>query len=202
MNGWLDVFGVRCVGCRHFGSPLCDDCRSGLKPVGTLGSGPPGVDRLLAGYTYEGAARKLVLDLKLRHHRPMAGPLVDGILATIWREGLQGTVLTWVPGRWKDTVDRGFDHAHLLATLVARRTGLPLTRLLRRTGARPDQTELDRNARLANLKGAFRADPRVKGLEVVVIDDLITTGATAGACAEALKAQGARSVEVIAACQA
>lgn len=167
------------------------------------GSPPPieGADRALAAFAYEGAARSLVLGLKVGRQRSRARPLATGLAETVWREGLLADVLTWVPGRAWDVVDRGFDHAHLLAAGLSRKTGLRAVRLLRRTDARPDQHSLSRDARLANSAGAFSASG-CEGLRVAVVDDLVTTGATAGACCSALRAAGAASVEVVAACLA
>jgi predicted amidophosphoribosyltransferase len=119
----------------------------------------------------------------------------------VWRKGLAGEVVTWVPGRGRDILQRGFDHAGVLALGLARRTGLRCIPLLERCGRRPDQASLRRGERLVNLRGAFRAGP-CAGARVVLVDDLITTGATATACVEALGRAGARSIEVITACRA
>jgi predicted amidophosphoribosyltransferase len=131
----------------------------------------------------------------------MAVPLAAGMAQAVWRHGCHAEVVTWVPARLGDRIDRGFDHARVLATGLAGHLGLPATRLLRRGTRRPDQSQLDRAARFQNLKEAFIGLP-TEGSRVLLVDDLITTGATAGACVEALKRQGAGSVEVIAACRA
>jgi ComF family protein len=197
---FMDLFGsVRCAGCGRFGAPLCSDCATGLARAGH----PPsidGVDRTIAAFAYEGPARKLVLGLKLKHLRPMARPLVEGMTTAVWRRGILGDLVTWVPGRGADIRVRGFDHAELLDRGLARRAGLGLARTLRRSIDRPDQASLGRSERLANLVDAFEAVP-CDGVRVVLVDDLVTTGATAAACARALRDGGAASVEVVAACQ-
>jgi predicted amidophosphoribosyltransferase len=95
---------------------------------------------------------------------------------------------------------RGFDHAELLAAELSAGLGLPCRRLLDRRGIPLDQAALSASERRANLAGAFQADlsPR----EVVLVDDVVTTGATAEACARALRAAGARTVHLLVACSA
>lgn len=95
---------------------------------------------------------------------------------------------------------RGFDHAEVIARRVASRLGLPLVGLLQRTATRPDQTTLSGLERRNNLIGAFRAGPCPRA--VVLVDDLVTTGATASACAQALRSAGAVWVEAVAPCRA
>jgi ComF family protein len=122
------------------------------------------------------------------------------MVAEARRVGLTGDVVTWVPGRRRDSRRRGFDHAELLARGVARRLGLRATALLRATGARPDQTALSARDRRINLRGAFVARPCSR--RVVLVDDLVTTGATASSCAAALRRAGAPAVDVLVACRA
>lgn len=169
--------------------------------MGTSDRSPVGVDDVHCAFAYEGVARKLVLDLKVRHLRCAARPLAAGLLAAVWERGVDVGAVTWVPGRRRDNLDRGFDHARVLAAGVARRTGLPLLPVLERVTTPRDQAGLSRERRFANLAGAFRARP-CHGARWLVIDDLITTGATAAACADALKGAGAARVEVAAACRA
>ena len=189
----------RCEGCGAHRGALCDGCAMRL--------GPPvetatirGVDRVLAAWEYEGAARNLVLALKLRAARSAAGPLVVAMRAQVMAHGLFGEVVTWVPGRPRDTVRRGYDHAEVLARRLAACLGLPAVGLLHRTRDPVDQTTLGAAARHANLRGAFGA--RASPPAAVVVDDLVTTGATASACARALRAAGAATVEVIVPCRA
>jgi predicted amidophosphoribosyltransferase len=142
----------------------------------------------------------LVLRLKLGAARSAARPLAAGMRrAVVAAGGLTGTV-TWVPGKPGDMRRRGFDHAELLATELSSGLGLPCRRLLDRRRIPLDQAALSASERRANLAGAFRTDlsPR----EVVLVDDVVTTGATAEACARALRAGGARTVYLVVACSA
>ena len=155
---------------------------------------------MVVGFPYEEAARSLVLDLKLRGDRSAALPLVDALVAGVAAAGLTAEVITWVPGRSPENRRRGLDHAGTLAAEMGRRLCLPVHALLRRTGERADQASLGAAERWANLQGAFVA--RDCPSRVALVDDLVTTGATAAACARALRAAGAIRVEVLAACSA
>ncbi len=98
--------------------------------------------------------------------------------------------------------ERGFNQAERLADGVARRWRLPVWRdVLRRTRATPSQTRLTPGERLANVHGAFLADDtvseRIRGAHLVLVDDVLTTGATLNACAHALFAAGARTISYL-----
>lgn len=189
----------RCFGCREAGAWACSSCLTGLGPP--LNAEPiPCVDRVRTPWAYDGLARDLVLALKLRGRRPAAQPLATALARSIQREGSEVTAITWVPGRKPETRRRGFDHAEVIARELARLLGLPVTSLLGRTGNRPDQTTLSGVARRQNLKGAFMASSATE--RVMLVDDLVTTGATAEACARALRDCGATYVEVAAPCRA
>lgn len=188
---------LRCAGCAQGGVRLCGAC---AELLGDAVHPPavPGVDRLLVGMAYEGAARALVLDLKLRGDRTAAAPLVDALLRRVASTGIGADALTWVPGRPKENRRRGVDHAGVLAAELGRRLGLPVCSFLERAGERLDQSGLGAEERWANLRGAFTAS-ECHG-SIAVVDDLVTTGATAAACATALRTGGAEQVEVLAAC--
>lgn len=161
----------------------------------------PGIATAVAPWGYGGAPRSLILALKLRGARAAAGPLVGAMAAVCRDAGLAALRVTWVPARRKDARRRGFDHAEVLARGVAGALGLPVARLLIRRGVQADQAGLGRAARLANLEGAFEALGSIRG-PVLLVDDLVTTGATATACARALGTAGATTVELATACRA
>jgi ComF family protein len=188
----------RCVRCGIAGSALCAPCRSQL-PAPTEGARFAFVDRVLCPWDYDGAARKLILDLKLRGLSAAADPLVDGMAELALSLGVAADWVTWVPCRSADRRRRGFDHAEVLARGVARRLGLPRRLVLSRIGG-VDQVGLSATQRARNLEHAFGC--RETGGRVLLVDDLVTTGATASACARTLRASGAIGVEVLSACRA
>jgi predicted amidophosphoribosyltransferase len=117
------------------------------------------------------------------------------------RRGLLGNLLTWVPARSSDNRQRGYDHAEVLARALAGRLGLRAEPLLNRRGTAEDQTGLNKEERRRNLEHAFApGGPCTQ--PVVLVDDVITTGATLAACARALRKAGVPRVEAVVACSA
>ncbi len=122
--------------------------------------------------------------------------MADALYTTMTLRGCTATSLCWVPGRVRETRVRGFDHARLLAAELAKRSGLPLRGHLYRVDEEsPDQTGLSAAQRASNLRDAFAAHA-CRGV-VGLVDDVVTTGATAAACARALRAAGADGVELL-----
>ena len=111
-------------------------------------------------------------------------------------EAPRAEVLVPIPLHGKRLRERGFDQARLLARAASRQFGLPVAALLVRRRATGQQVGRDRAGRMANVRGAFDARGAVKGRRICLIDDVLTTGATAGAAAEALLWAGASRVEV------
>jgi predicted amidophosphoribosyltransferase len=196
----LDLAGPpRCASCAVLGHALCPTCLAELPECPPLDAPPP-LARLSAGCLYESVPRSLVLGLKLRGVRTNAAPLVDAMCRSAWRDGIDGDVVTWVPGNRADARRRGYDHAEVLARLVAARLGVPVAALLSLRAAKPDQTTLTGAQRRAGSKDAFVAR-NVHG-RVVIVDDVVTTGATICACAGALLRVGATAVEGLVGCRA
>ncbi|HVL64527.1 MAG TPA: ComF family protein [Actinomycetota bacterium] len=152
-----------------------------------------------AAWSYEGPGRAVVLALKERGRRGCADPLAAAAAQAVWREGSAADALTFVPARRDDVRRRGFDHGALLAREVGRRLGLEVLPLLSRARPVDDQVGLSATARRENLRGAFISAPAPA--RIALVDDVVTTGATAAACAAALRRAGTRRVELIVACR-
>ncbi|MBI4216194.1 MAG: ComF family protein, partial [Chloroflexi bacterium] len=210
LGGWaLDlVFPRRCAGCGRGGAFLCPPClaqlprvepplcrRCGL-PWGGAGVCPacygdwPALGGLRAPLLLEGLAREVVHQLKYNNSRALAQPL-GGILADyLVVQALPGAALVPVPLHPRRLRERGYNQAELLAREVGRRAGRPvLAGALRRERLAAPQARAGSAAqRAANVRGAFRAEGNlVQGQTVLLIDDVATTGATLGACAQALR---------------
>lgn len=104
-----------------------------------------------------------------------------------------------MPLHWRRSFERGFNQAELVAKHLARRRRIPVVHAVRRVRATRSQTGLTHSQRRENVSGAFRARRgcRLDGLRVLLVDDVMTTGATASACAGVLKRAGAASVTVL-----
>jgi ComF family protein len=104
-----------------------------------------------------------------------------------------------VPLHWRRRWQRGFNKSALLAHAIAKRYGIPVRAALRRTRATPAQAGLTNARRRSNVAGAFRVGPKaqVANRRILLVDDVMTTGATANACAAALKRAGAQYVALL-----
>lgn len=144
---------------------------------------------------YDGPARRAVIAYKERGRRELAkhfGSLLAEALNRL-PECSGGTVVP-APSRPAAARQRGGQHM----LLVARHTGAVVRPVLRLDRRVRDSVGLDRAQRTANLAGRMRCAPIEPGTEVVVVDDVITTGATAVACADVLKKAGAKVTAVLA----
>ncbi|HZL56746.1 MAG TPA: phosphoribosyltransferase family protein [Bryobacteraceae bacterium] len=129
--------------------------------------------------------------------KPLARPLA-GFLARAIAVDERFDAVTAVPLYWRRKLQRGFNQAELLARQVARQRNVPFLMALRRRRATEVQASLAMAGRRRNVAGAFVAIPRadVRGKRILLIDDVMTTGATASACATILKRAGAQSVSL------
>jgi len=177
--------------CGALGPAPCPACRADLRRAPALPPPAP-VDSCLALLAYDGAGRELVARLKYRNARSSLPFLADGLARLVTRPV---DVVTWAPTTSARRRQRGFDQAELLARAVARRLGVPCRRLLlRRPG--PAQTGQPLDARRTGP--AFRP-ARPAPPAVLLVDDVVTSGATVAAATRALRAAGAREVHVVAA---
>jgi len=171
----------------------CSLCRLGLS----------GFDAVFAYGSHEGALRKLVHLLKYEKMRPLARPLAGFLVRALPQD--DGAVREFdaivpLPLHWRRRLDRGFNQATLLSRESGRLLHIPVLSVVRRVKATPPQAGLTNAKRRANVRGAFRVKARAKakiaGLRLLLVDDVLTTGATAAACARALKRAGAAQVTI------
>jgi ComF family protein len=150
----------------------------------------------IAAFEYGGAIARAITRLKYNRRADLARPLGDLLWGALQphARGLRDALVVPVPLHPSRLAERGFNQSALLARPIARRLGASLLPLaLARVRETPQQTALDRGARMANVAGAFcvRQRNRVRGRAVLLVDDVRTTGATMDACARALIAAGA-----------
>lgn len=146
---------------------------------------------------YDGRLRDLIHLFKYRRMIPLAR-LFGRMMARAYPRELQFDFLVPVPAHWRRRFSRGFDQSLLLARELSRHTGIPVLCALRRTRHTAPQAGLTRRQRRDNIRGCFETkDPRaVSGRRLLLIDDVLTTGATANAAAAALRRSGAAHVGV------
>jgi predicted amidophosphoribosyltransferase len=151
-------------------------------------------DGIAAAFPFEGVPKELIVALKFRHRRAAAGVLATHM---VWRLGLtEIDVVTWAPTSARRVRRRGYDQAEAIAQAVARQLGVPCRQLLYRAHGAP-QTGKSRADRLVGP--AFRARRPRLGLAVLVVDDVVTTGATLRTAEAALRSAGVSHVELAAA---
>jgi ComF family protein len=211
----LDLaFPAACSGCGREGPALCTTCRPALDarlalpggtPIGLPAELPEPLLQLEWCAPFAGPVRAALHDLKYAGERRLAAPLGEAVAARWARVGMGAGLVVPVPVHADRERQRGYDQAALIATVAAKRLRLPVAQALERGRATVAQFELGRDERAANVAGAFRlrasergAREAVAGRWVLLVDDVVTTGATLAACAIALERAGALAVSAIA----
>jgi len=205
-----------CSGCGREGEPLCTSCSPALDkrlelpggtPIGMPLDLPAPLLQLEWCAPFAGPVRAALHDLKYGGERRLARPLGLAVARRWQRVGEGATLVVPVPVHAERERRRGYDQAALIAEVAAAELRLPCVRALERDRATTAQFELGREDRAANVAGAFRlhtsggasrpAGPPVAGRWVLLVDDVVTTGATLAACATALEKAGAVGVSAI-----
>jgi ComF family protein len=150
---------------------------------------------------FSGTVRAALHQLKYASEQRLVGPLAAAVAARWRTAGAGGELLVPVPVHAQRAKRRGYDQAVLLAGEASRRLQMPWLAALERTRNTAPQFDLGRRARRANVAGAFALVPahanQVEGRWVVLVDDVVTTGSTLVACAEALYGAGAVAVSAV-----
>lgn len=217
---------TRCAGCERVGELICDRCLEELVVIDpaqacTVCGAPFGAmlctecrgeagscDRVLAGTVFEGPAPRIIRAYKDAGERRLAAALADILVDTA--EHAEATAdaryggilrradaLAFVPATATAFRRRGFDHMEAIAREMASITGIPLLDALVKHGY-ADQRELGRADRLEAACGQYEVVADVSELRILLIDDVITTGATLNSAADTLRRSGAASVDGLA----
>ena len=204
---------VRCLCCsaaigEDAKNGICPDCQAALETMtarmealnASRGTQlPPGVDYVSAAFPYEEQARRLIWRLKFDRVRGAALPLARAMSRL---PGGEEELIVPVPTTKRRLADRGFNHAALIAGHLGEALGMPVVEALSREDDHGAQFRLSARARAKNLVGCMRADERVHGRRVLLVDDVYTTGSTVREAARALDEAGAAGVGVFVAASA
>lgn len=211
---WRALFPARCLGCGRRGVELCDACAKtwpvfpgALCPrcLSRLSLGatcrvcrslPPSLHSVRASFPYEGLARTAVHTLKFRSGRYLIPLMGAHLRATAQQRPLRVDLVVAVPIAPAHLRERGFNQAALLAAELAPALGADLKPGALERQDRPAQRFLTRMQRRRNLLGAITCpDPElVRGRSILLVDDVMTTGATLSVCADVLATAGAQRV--------
>ncbi|MFC1902557.1 ComF family protein [Chloroflexota bacterium] len=212
----LDLLFPRwCIGCGKEGDFLCRSCCQSLprimpplcprcgrpQPSGTLCPGcitwQAEIDGIRSPFRFDGLLRQAIHQLKYRNIRAMAISLANLLHEYIVANPVSGEVLAPVPLHQKRLRERGYNQSSLLARELGKLIGFPVVDdcLIRQRHASPQAKTSNVIERQRNVAGAFTCrDERLRGKQILLIDDVATSGATLDACATVLKAAGAASV--------
>ena len=197
------LFPRKCVFCGGIlsrnGSGICHTCRTGL-PEYQDERYLPKLDGCCVLWYYEEKVRESLLRFKF-FNRPDYAQVYGPILAMKIRLRFpDAELITWVPVSGKRLKERGYDQSELLAQAAAKELDIPAVRLLEKHRNNPAQSGIeDAGARKDNVRDAYRVCGDAAGKRMVLVDDILTTGATAGECARMLRNAGAAKVYLAAA---
>jgi len=187
--------------CERLGIPFPFDGGPGLLSMEAIAD-PPAYNRARAAVRYDDIARKLVHALKYGDRLDLA-PTMGRWMANAGGQLLaEADALVPVPLHWRRLWARRFNQSALLAEVIAEASGRTVAHgALARVKATRQQVGLDKSARALNVQGAFRVPAEGKaavvGRKLVLVDDVLTSGATIDACARVLLRAGAASVDVL-----
>lgn len=201
--GWLLdlIYPPKCVFCGKVLLPaqtdLCQKCRAALPESAAAIRHGENFESCFALCYYENAVAESIRRYKFRgmsHYADAYGRLLSMLLL---RERITFDVLTWVPISEKRARERGYDQTHLLAEAVSGELNVPSVQTLRKIRHNPAQSGMkSAKERQENVRGAYEAvtPENFHGLRVLLLDDVITTGATLSECSRVLRRAGAASV--------
>lgn len=196
---WL--FPRKCILCRTILSKdetdLCRDCRTDQPEYRYGKKKVPHISDLTAVWMYQGQVSKSLQRYKFGSARHYAAPYGQLLAMRILRDLPRADVITWVPVSAKRLRERGYDQVELLAQAVSPELGIPAVKCLHKFRDNRANSSLKTPAeRRANVLGVYKAvDPeRFRGQRVLLLDDIVTTGATASECARVLLTAGAEEV--------
>jgi ComF family protein len=198
---WSKLSPIERPFCERLGIPFVYDPGPGILSMQAIAD-PPSYQRARAAVRYDEVARTLVHAFKYGDRLDLA-PTMGRWMARAGHELLaEADLIMPVPLHWRRLWARRFNQSAALAEVVSEISGVPVGHMaLKRTKATPQQVGLSRSERALNVQGVFKVSPEGKAAvarrRVLLMDDVLTSGATADACARTLLRAGARNVDVL-----
>jgi ComF family protein len=191
---WQLLFPDQCHGCGRFGTLVCSVCIAQLGRY--VGDVPVcGATTFTIAFVYAGVLRSAILAVKYARQRRLGTALGQLLAAQPWVSG--DAVIVPIPGSTQRIAQRGYDQAVVLAQAVATTRHLPFSQPLVRVRQTTAQAKLNRAQRQHNVAGAFVWQGDVPPPQVILIDDICTTGATIAAAIAAIHHAGPCQVHVV-----
>ena len=195
------LYPPKCVLCRRLlrssETDLCAQCRADTPEVTGTKRKFPYLANWTALWYYEGSVRTSILRYKFRGSRSYCQSYGRLLAMKLLQEGISFDILTWVPISSRRKWRRGYDQVELVARAAAKELSIAVTPTLRKIRHNsPQSTMKDAAARRANVLGVYRviSPETVSGKRILILDDILTTGATLSECARTLLTAGAKEV--------
>lgn len=203
------LYPLHCATCNKVLDPLdkscvCDFCLSQIKPHPKpyCNKIVPYFDRAYSACLYDGVLKDLIHLFKYKKKTALCG-ILSGLMADLIRDNHEITdnldIITFVPLHNRRLRERGFNQSNMLASNLSKEFDMPIRDILEKSISTRHQNELSRSERLTNLKSAFRVRDGVsiKDLRILLIDDVMTTGATLSECTKVLLSDGAKEARCL-----
>ena len=182
-----------CLGCGKEGKYVCEQCDLFLSEAPILF--PKGdLAEVVSGWEYDGLIKDIILKIKYDGLFDAVSELVEKALKIRKVYFPEDTVITFVPMFKKRERQRGFNQAELIAKKLGRMTGKDVLPFLKKVKDTKSQTELDKAERMINVRGVFRTKELSSFNNILLVDDVWTSGATMKECARVLKRSGVKKV--------
>ena len=195
------LFPPKCVLCRKLlteeETDLCAQCRADTPEITGTKRKLPYLAKWTGLWYYEGSVRASILRYKFRGSRSYSQSYGRLLAMKLLQEDISFDILTWAPISRRRKWRRGYDQVELIAKAVAKELGVPPVSTLKKTRHNRPQSRLkDAAARRANVLGVYRVTDHetVAGKRILLLDDILTTGATVSECARTLLTAGANEV--------